>query len=360
MAEMYCQRRECAWNESSPTTPHTHPALKRGGVNVARTPIAVFSYNRPEHLRRALESLARCARIEEVDVHMFCDAAKGISDALDVEASRLVAAAFAPRLGATVHYAPTNRGCDRSIVSAVTDLCALHGRAIVLEDDHIVSPDFLDYMLTGLDQYVDERRVYQISGFMYPIETVTSVDAFFLPLITSRSWATWDRAWRVFDWQVPGVNALFTNRAVRYRFDYCSRFGWSHVLHEGLSTGEPNWDTVWYWCVFRRSGYTLFPRKSLVWVGGWDGTGVHCGTVPPPQDPLSSFQYRRLSDPLSLPTTIAVDAPSFSRMKRFAGRVEGHARPMKWAEALLYDELLMNHPWVLKQLQPIRRRLTTA
>lgn len=326
-----------------------------------RTPIAIFTYNRPHHVQLALSSLRRCARLEEVDVHIFCDGAKGPADESSVNASRSVVATWAQNLGAVVDYSPVNRGPDRAIVRAVSRLCAEYGRVIVLEDDHVVSPDFLDYMLTALDRYQDERRVYQISGFMFPIETTGPGDAHFLPLITARGWATWERAWRAYDWKTPGVHHLFKHRFLRYRFDYGARFPWSHVLHDGLLRGEPNWDTVWYWCVFRRSGLVLFPSRSLVWVGGWDGTGVHCGSTPPPQDQRILFSHPRLSQPPIFPSSVEIDRRAFHQVKRFAGRAEGStSKPLKWLETMIYDELIMYHPRLFAVLQPLRRMYLPA
>ena len=325
-----------------------------------RTPLALFAYNRPQHVQLALESLVRCSRLDEVDIYIYCDGARGPGDQHSVAALREVVHAWAPRIGATLVEAPHNQGPDRSIAQGVTSLCEQYGRVIVIEDDHVVSPDFLDYMLSALDRYQDDRRVYQVSGFLYPIDAPRGADAFFLPLVTSRGWATWDRAWRAFDWGVPGVQSLFTNRFARYRFDYGARYGWSHMLHQGLKDGDPNWDTVWYWSVFRRAGLTLFPKRSLVWVGGWDGTGVHCGTTATPQDPLECFTKPRLSSPMVLPEHIVTEREAFTRIKRFAGREEGYARPVKRLEALIFDELLMYHPKALALLQPLRRRILSA
>ena len=41
-----------------------------------KTPIAVFTYNRPKHTRQLLDSLLKCARLDECQVYVFCDSAK--------------------------------------------------------------------------------------------------------------------------------------------------------------------------------------------------------------------------------------------------------------------------------------------
>ena len=58
-------------------------------------PLAVFAYRRPEHLRRAAASLAANRDAPATDLYIFCDGAKGLRDAADVQAVRAVAHACA-------------------------------------------------------------------------------------------------------------------------------------------------------------------------------------------------------------------------------------------------------------------------
>jgi len=71
-------------------------------------------------------------------------------------------------------------GLAKSIVSGVAELSEQFGRVIVLEDDFVVSPDFLRFMLYGLDRYEHEESVYQLSGFMFPVTHTSDQDAFFI------------------------------------------------------------------------------------------------------------------------------------------------------------------------------------
>ena len=181
------------------------------------TPIALFTYNRAEHTARVLNSLANCARLDECSLHIYCDAPKREEHAAGVEASRDVVRAEAPKFGATVIERDVNFGLARSIVEGVTDLCDRYGRVIVLEDDLVLSPSFIDYMLQALDRYADEANVYQVSGYMFPIMQPEDTDAFFLPLITTWGWATWRRAWQIFDWDASGALERLKDPSLRRR-----------------------------------------------------------------------------------------------------------------------------------------------
>jgi len=83
------------------------------------TPVAVFTYNRPEHTRRVLASLAQCERLAECQRHVYCDGARTSAHQPAVVASRQTVRAMAPALRATVIERPENLGLARSIVTAV-------------------------------------------------------------------------------------------------------------------------------------------------------------------------------------------------------------------------------------------------
>ena len=94
----------------------------------SKTPIALFSYNRADHVARALESLAHCHRLDECQIYLYCDGPRGDHDRAAVEASRKVIGSWESRLRAEVIEQPDNLGLARSIVGGVTDLCREHGR----------------------------------------------------------------------------------------------------------------------------------------------------------------------------------------------------------------------------------------
>ena len=239
------------------------------------TPLAIFAFRRSDHLREALASVANCRRLEECAITIFCDGARGPQDADAVESARAVAREWAETHGAEVVERPENLGLARSIVTAVTNLANAHGRVVVVEDDMILSPDFLDFMLGGLDRYAGDERALQISGFAFSIEPLPKADAIFLPLASTWGWATWKRAWEQFHWEPENLSCL-EDPAVKARFDLEGAYPYSSMLQTRLDGRNDSWGILWYWAVFQAEGLVLFPRESLVHVGGADGTGTHC------------------------------------------------------------------------------------
>lgn len=281
-----------------------------------KTPVALFTYNRPEHTRLALETLIKCARLDECSVRIYCDGARSEEHMAGVEGSRRVVREYAPRLNATVIERDENLGLSRSIVTGVTELCREAGRVIVVEDDFALGTDFLNYMLTALDRYEAEPNVYQISGYMFPVAHPPQPDAFFLGLITTWGWATWQRAWRIFDWEAQGAREMLADPFARRRFDLDDSYPYSAMLEMRLDGLNDSWGILWWWAVFKAGGLALHPRQSLVSNDGFDGTGVHCGETPNFAQPSrQGVLETRLAPSLKLPDEIAEDEKAFQRIK---------------------------------------------
>jgi GT2 family glycosyltransferase len=278
-----------------------------------KTPIAVFVYKRPEHARLLLESLERCDRLSECVVTIYCDGPKSADDRLALEATRNVVHDWSARVGAEIIARETNLGLSQSIVSGVSELCDQYGRVIVVEDDFVLNRSFIDYMLQGLDRYADAHNVYQISGYMFPMRHPRKPDAFFLPLTTTWGWATWARAWRVFDWDVTNALERLQDAELRREFDLDGSYPYTAMLEQRLRHENDSWGILFWWAVFNRGGLALHPRESLLTVGGFDGSGTHVGSY------LWSRNGRMKLDKwdFRLPEQVVVDAEAFTRIKRF-------------------------------------------
>ena len=212
-----------------------------------------------------------------------------------------------------------NLGLTKSVVAGISEMCAQYGRVIVIEDDLILSPDFLDYMLQALDRYADDTRVYAVSAYMYPIRHRPSPDAFFLPLASGLGWGTWARAWAAYDVDCHDALEALRDDATRTRFNLGSRFRWAEGLEATVKGHVQTWDFQWYWSVFKNNGLVLHPRVSLTWNGGFDGSGEHSGTLPFDQDPYEAFLRPRLPSQLRWPE-VEVDRHALRKIQLYSQR----------------------------------------
>jgi hypothetical protein len=242
-------------------------------VNYA--PIALFVYKRPDHTRQTIEHLMRCPEFKASQLYVFCDGAKRPEDQdLVAETRSLVRSLVGDQ--AKLIEAPANRGLANSIIAGVTQLVNEYDRVIVLEDDLLVSPQFLTYMNAALDAYQDQPSVMQVSGYMFPVpEFRDRAEAMVLPFIVSWGWATWKRAWQRFDAEATGWEVLQTDLSLRSRFNLDDSYDYFTMLNQQMQGQVDSWAIRWYWSVFSRGGCALFPPASYVNNIGFDGSGSH-------------------------------------------------------------------------------------
>jgi hypothetical protein len=239
-------------------------------------PIAFFCYKRPEHTLQSLISLSQNQGAKNSHLFIYCDAPKKEADERDVRSVREVVKSQKWCGRVDIIERETNLGLANSIIEGVTNLCREYDRAIVLEDDLILSPVFLDYMNCALDLYRDSPQVMQISGHMFPVEVATNKDALFLPFTTSWGWATWWRAWQFFDSKMEQYRELENNIELQKQFDLNSSYPYLAMLERQIAQEIDSWAIRWYLSVFMQQGLALYPKYSLVDNIGFDGSGTHC------------------------------------------------------------------------------------
>lgn len=251
-------------------------------------PIILFTYSRADHTRQLVESLLRNKEAAESDLYIFSDGPKDKSKEQAVKENReYIHSLKAANENAnenekklfksiTIVERETNWGLANSLIAGITEVINQYGRVIVVEDDLVLSPYFLQYMNEALEKYADDDRVSAISGYLEPIE-IEIKNTFFLRYFDCWGWATWDRAWRLFN---PDTKALL--KQIRWKTKefnvggYGGFYGMLYCQKVGL---VDSWAIRFYASSFIANKLVLFPYKSLVLQNGLDGSGTHCGMV---------------------------------------------------------------------------------
>ncbi|MBB3133598.1 hypothetical protein FHS26_001311 [Rhizobium pisi] len=291
-----------------------------------KTPVAFFAYNRPEHTERALLALSKSRRLQDCDFYFFSDAAKTESARAKVAETREILSRWAQTLNATVVEREANIGLARSISGGVSELCSRYGRAVVVEDDLVVSPDFLHFMIASLDRYENEPGVVQVGGFTISPPKGPVEDAFLLPVTTTWGWATWQRAWKDFNLDVPDLDAARQDREWMSLFNFDGSSAYTSMLEDRIAGRNDSWGILWWYTTSRKRGLVVYPSNSLVWNGGFDGTGVHCGSDDfLKQGDATLYIGSALPEHVSFPAQTVVNERHFAQLKDF---FRGRQRPV--------------------------------
>lgn len=239
-------------------------------------PIILFTYNRPAHTRRALESLRRNALAAESELFVYSDAARDEADREAVaEVRRIIHDA---RGFKAVHIVERdeNQGLARNIIDGVTRVTDQYGRVIVLEDDLVVAPHFLRFMNDALETYKDEPRVGHIQACDFT-DDPSLPDTFLIKFTGSWGWATWKRAWQHFNPDGKALLAELERRGLTREFDFGGKYGFTRMLRRQTEGKNNSWAIRWNASLFLKDILSLNTGRSLVQNTGFDGSGTNCG-----------------------------------------------------------------------------------
>lgn len=271
-------------------------------------PVALFAYRRPLHLDRALHALMANVLSRSTDLFIFLDGPKNKADEENIRLVKHVAEAATGFSSVKIVSRTVNDGLSRSITEGVSEVLKEYDRVIVLEDDLIVSPDFLRYMNDALDLYMNDEVVASIHGYNYPLGC-TDQQTFFLRGADCWGWATWKRAW--YNFNPDGKFLLRRLRSTRqlHAFDLDGAYPFSRMLYQQIQGKNDSWAIRWHASAFLLGMLTLYPSKSLVQNIGHDNSGTHSLVD-------SAFDVEVSLGPLTLNRIPIQESPHFRRAIR--------------------------------------------
>jgi len=239
-------------------------------------PVALFVYKRPWHTRRTVEALQTNDLAAKSELVIYSDGPKTDSDREKVEEVRLYVNSIEGFKRVTVVEGRQNLGLAKSVINGVTDIVNRYGRIIVLEDDLLISPHFLEYMNTALSLFKHNSRVMQISGHMFRVNFSKDIaDSFFLPYTTTVGWGTWQRAWNLFDTGMEEIPLLERDKRFHQAFDMEGTYPYFEMIRDQQIGKISSWGIQWYLSVFLKNGLVLHPKHSLVRHLGFDEDATH-------------------------------------------------------------------------------------
>lgn len=241
-------------------------------------PIALFVYNRLGHTEQTVASLRNNYLSKESELFIFSDGPKDKKAEEGVLKVREYIKGITGFRKVAIIQRDHNLGLSQSIITGVTELVAQYGKVIVLEDDIVTSPYFLNFMNAGLLEYENEDKVISVCGYMYPIG-IKDGDTLFLTLADCWGWATWKRGWDLF---VADGRQLYNNlkaRKLLRKFNLDGSFDYVRMLKAQIKNSNDIWDVCWYASALLNRKLFLYPWKSLTMNIGIDGSGTNRGVV---------------------------------------------------------------------------------
>lgn len=238
-------------------------------TNIELAPIALFVYNRPELTLRTLEHLARNEELARSALFVFCDGPKIGATAEQLNQIARVQEIIRSRPWAQavhIEQSEKNKGLANSIITGVTKTVEKYGRVIVVEDDLAVAPFFLQYMNKALHIYEKEKKVLAIHGYLYPVDLGkrAAEDTFFIRDPGCWGWATWQRAWKLFEPDTKKLYDLMRLKGLSHAFDFWGGYPYMRMMRQQMTGKVDSWAVRWRAVAYLHDMFTLHPVRSLV------------------------------------------------------------------------------------------------
>lgn len=257
-----------------------------------QSPIVVFGFNRPVHLRQTLAALSENFGAEESDLIIFIDGPRDTNDETLIQACVEVSNDFVHRFRSfKLVQGPSNQGLAKSIISGISEVLEKYPTIIVVEDDLVTSPYFLDFINRGLDRFAEDPEVASIHGFVTPFKKPLS-EPFFMRGADCWGWGTWRDRWQLFNPNGQELLDQLESRELLKEFDLGGAYPFSGMLKDQIAGKNNSWAIRWHASMFLQDKLTLYPARTYVVNIGFDGSGTHTGHTSIYESELSLVQQQ--------------------------------------------------------------------
>ena len=256
------------------------------GSTRAYAPVIIFAFNRPDHLRRCIDSILINKQSQFTDFWVFVDGPRNLDDKKKIAKVTNLLRNYIKIKNFHVKYSDKNLGLANSIISGLNKVFEISERAIIVEDDLVVSPYFLEYCNFGLDKYQDDQRVASLNGFSYKFSNPEK-GPYFLKGSDCWGWATWKNRWELLEESSDELLHQLRNKRLRREFDLDGVYPYFNMLRREARGEVDSWAIRWHASMFLANKLTLYPDQTLINNNGIDGSGTHAGQSKNFNSPLS-------------------------------------------------------------------------
>ncbi len=240
------------------------------------SPIILFAYNRPWHLRQTVEALQKNFLAVKSDLFIYSDGSKDVSDEGKIKLVRQYISEIKGFNKVHIKMRKKHLGLAESVISGVSEIIGKHDKVIVMEDDLVSSPIFLTFMNQALELYRDNKKIFSITGFNYPIKIPKhyNLPVYLSYRCTSWSWGTWQDRWKLVDWQVKDYKQFTNCEDLQEEFNRGGE-DLTQMLGNQMKGYIDSWAIRWCYAHFKNKAYCLHPTISKIKNIGLDGSGTH-------------------------------------------------------------------------------------
>lgn len=286
-------------------------------------PVLFLIFNRPTTTRRVFQAIrqARPAKLyvaadgprpDRPDEGARCAEARRIATSVDwpCEVKTL--------------FRETNLGCKMGVSGGINWFFEHEEEGIILEDDCLPHSDFFRFCDELLKRYTNDERVAVVTGNNFQGgQTRGAASYYFSKYNHVWGWATWRRAWRHYQGDLPFWPEWRSSTEWRQlTADKVERRYWENVFDRVYANKIDTWDYPWTASLWFKGGLTATPNVNLVSNIGFGQDSTHTVSADSPlaeiaTDALAEIKHPRCIIQDKMADRYVFDYAFNGRMNRF-------------------------------------------
>lgn len=234
----------------------------------------LFVYNRPMHTERVLNAIRDNTEIP-TKLYIFQDGIKpNESESEWNDVGRLIRNIQFTSIEIVIDT--KNKGLAESIICGLDRVFEDYDAVIVLEDDCIPHREFFAYMRQCLEMYGEYEKIWQVTGYTWPLNLKSKEDVFFSGRMSSWGWGTWKDVWQKYCRDNDVINRINEDQNKSRSLQIWGS-DLSSMLDDCILGRVDSWAVYFALLMIENSGLCVMPYKNLITNIGFDGSGTNCG-----------------------------------------------------------------------------------
>ena len=227
------------------------------------TPILFLIFNRLDTTKQVFEEIRRA---KPKQLFIACDGARNKEEEIKVYRVRNhVLVNIDWECEVKTLFRKDNLGCKYAVSGAIDWFFKNVEQGIILEDDCLPDKSFFKFCEKMLEKYKDDTRIMHISGNNFLIDYKRDIYSYYFSTYGSIwGWATWKRAWKLYDIEIEGFGEIEDEGYLKYLYkNKLERIIKKRHLNQ-IINGLDTWDYQWNFCKLINSGLSIIPNNNLI------------------------------------------------------------------------------------------------
>ena len=167
-----------------------------------------------------------------------------------------------------------NLGCKYSVSGAITWFFEHEENGIILEDDCLPSQSFFWFCEELLEKYKNDLRVWHIGGTNPVDSNCVSSEYYFSEYNRIWGWASWRRAWAVYDVKIKDWPAVSKTGVLEHLLGNSESKKFTNLMGKVFDGEIDTWD--YQWLLLRLlHGKAIIPKVNLISNIGFGQDATH-------------------------------------------------------------------------------------